>query len=207
MTIWASRPWPTDRCRFCSEDRQEERLTPVTCFTCIPDCWSVRLRWTKTSAEVAYFNISNGRKSDGVASHRDLGRRRVGLHPHERDFDHRRPDLLRDWVVLQGYPSRHQRRTFSVQSGLRRSDQGYEDRRRQTETGTRLVQRSRCFRTVRIRFGRRHLIVAEQRRPIDPVAQAEAVRTHGHRGTGNLIWYVWLNNLRPIIKKQGFFVF
>ena len=42
------------------------------------------------------LNISNGRKSDGAASHRDLGRRRVGLHPHERDFDHRRPDLLRD---------------------------------------------------------------------------------------------------------------
>ena len=35
-----------------------------------------------------------GRFADGVADHRDAGRRSVGVHPDERDFDHGRPDLL-----------------------------------------------------------------------------------------------------------------
>ena len=30
-----------------------------------------------------------------AAGHRDQGRRRVGVHPHQRDLDHRRPDLPR----------------------------------------------------------------------------------------------------------------
>jgi F-type H+-transporting ATPase subunit alpha len=36
------------------------------------------------------------RVADGAADHRDPGRRRLRLHPHERDLDHRRPDLSRD---------------------------------------------------------------------------------------------------------------
>ncbi len=35
------------------------------------------------------------RLADGAADHRDAGRRSVGLHPDERDLDHRRPDLPR----------------------------------------------------------------------------------------------------------------
>ena len=38
--------------------------------------------------------------ADGAADHRDPGRRRVGLHPDQRDLDHRRPDLPRDRAVL-----------------------------------------------------------------------------------------------------------
>ena len=34
-----------------------------------------------------------GRLADGAADHRDPGRRRVGVHPDQRDLDHRRPDL------------------------------------------------------------------------------------------------------------------
>ncbi len=36
------------------------------------------------------------RFADGAAGHRDPGRRRLGLHPDQRDLDHRRPDLPRD---------------------------------------------------------------------------------------------------------------
>ena len=35
------------------------------------------------------------RLADGAADHRDAGRRRLGLHPDQRDLDHRRPDLPR----------------------------------------------------------------------------------------------------------------
>ena len=35
------------------------------------------------------------RFADGAADHRDAGRRPVGVHPDQRDFDHRRPDLPR----------------------------------------------------------------------------------------------------------------
>ena len=40
------------------------------------------------------------RLADGAARHRDAGQRRVGLHPDQRDLDHRRPDLPRDRPVL-----------------------------------------------------------------------------------------------------------
>ncbi len=38
--------------------------------------------------------------ADGAADHRDAGRRRLGLHPDQRDLDHRRPDLPRGRTVL-----------------------------------------------------------------------------------------------------------
>ena len=38
--------------------------------------------------------------ADGAADHRDAGRRRLGLHPDQRDLDHRRPDLPRGRAVL-----------------------------------------------------------------------------------------------------------
>ena len=38
--------------------------------------------------------------ADRAADHRDPGRRRLGLHPDQRDLDHRRPDLPRDRPVL-----------------------------------------------------------------------------------------------------------
>jgi hypothetical protein len=38
--------------------------------------------------------------ADRAAGHRDPGRRRLGLHPDQRDLDHRRPDLPGDRAVL-----------------------------------------------------------------------------------------------------------
>ncbi len=49
----------------------------------------------------AKLNEDNGaRLADRPARHRNPGQRRVGLYSHQRDFDHRRPDLPRDRPVL-----------------------------------------------------------------------------------------------------------
>ena len=42
----------------------------------------------------AKLNEDNKRRlADGAADHRNAGQRRVGLHPDQRDLDHRRADL------------------------------------------------------------------------------------------------------------------
>ncbi len=45
-----------------------------------------------------------GRLADGSARHRNPGQRRFGLHPDQRDLDHRRPDLPGNRPVLPGHP-------------------------------------------------------------------------------------------------------
>ena len=54
------------------------------------------------------------------------GRRRVRLHPDQRDLHHGRPDLLGDGALLQGHPPRHQRRPLRLQGRLRRAAEGHE---------------------------------------------------------------------------------
>ena len=49
-----------------------------------------------------------------VADHRDAGRRRLGVHPHQRHLDYRRSDLPRVGLVQLRRSSRHQRRHFGV---------------------------------------------------------------------------------------------
>ena len=46
------------------------------------------------------------RLADGAADHRDAGRRRLRLHPDERDLDHRRADLPRVGPLLLGRAGR-----------------------------------------------------------------------------------------------------
>jgi F-type H+-transporting ATPase subunit alpha len=62
--------------------------------------------------------------ADRAADHRDPGRRRVGLHPDQRDLDHRRPDLPRDRPVQPGHPPGHQRRHLGVARRRLGADQG-----------------------------------------------------------------------------------
>ena len=63
----------------------------------------------------AKMNEANGGGlADRAADHRDAGGRRVGLHPDQRDLDHRRPDLPRDRPVLRGHPPGDQRRPVGV---------------------------------------------------------------------------------------------
>ena len=47
-----------------------------------------------------------GGLADGAADHRDQGRRHLGVHPDQRDLDHRRADLPRDRPVLLRRPAR-----------------------------------------------------------------------------------------------------
>ena len=54
------------------------------------------------------------RFADRAADHRDQGRRHLGLHPDQRDLDHRRPGLLGVRPLLLGCPPGHQRRQLGV---------------------------------------------------------------------------------------------
>ena len=54
----------------------------------------------------AKLNDDNGKRlADGAAGHRNAGQRRLGLHPDQRDLDHRRADLPRNQPVLPGHPA------------------------------------------------------------------------------------------------------
>ena len=57
------------------------------------------------------------RLADGAADHRDPGRRHCGVHPDERDLDHRRSDLPRGRPLLLGRASGGQRRTLGLARG------------------------------------------------------------------------------------------
>ena len=64
--------------------------------------------------------------ADRPADHRDPGQRRLGLHPDQRDLDHRRPDLPGNRPVLPGHPPGRERRHLGVARGLLGPDQGDE---------------------------------------------------------------------------------
>ena len=75
----------------------------------------------------AKLSDEHGRRfAHRAADHRDQGRRRVGVHPHQRDLDHRRPDLPRRRPLQVGCAPRGRRGHLGVPSGWRRADQGDE---------------------------------------------------------------------------------
>ena len=61
-----------------------------------------------------------------AADHRDQGGRRLGVHPHQRHLDHRRPDLPAGRPVQVRCASGGRRRHLGVPSRERRADQGDE---------------------------------------------------------------------------------
>ena len=63
-----------------------------------------------SSAPCKLSRRAGRRLADRPADHRDPGRRRLGLHPDQRDLDHRRPDLPGARPVLLRRPPGHQRR-------------------------------------------------------------------------------------------------
>ena len=69
------------------------------------------------------------RLADRPAGHRDQGRRHLGLHPHQRDLDHRRPDLPAGRPVQVGCPAGVRHRPVGVPGGRCRPDQGHEEGR------------------------------------------------------------------------------
>ena len=97
----------TGRCRCCCAARRAARPTRATSSTCTRACSSAPEAQRRPRRRLA----------DGAADHRDAGRRRVGLHPDERDLDHRRPDLPRAEAVLLGRAPGDQRRHLGVARG------------------------------------------------------------------------------------------
>ena len=91
------------------------------------------------------------RLADGAADHRDAGRRRLGLHPDQRDLDHRRPDLPRVRPLLLGRPAGDQRRHLGLAGRRQRADEGDEEGRRQAAPRPLPVPRARGVRPVRLR--------------------------------------------------------
>ncbi len=68
------------------------------------------------------------RLADGPADHRDAGRRGVGVHPDQRDFDHRRPDLPAAGPVLRRHPAGDRRGHQRVARRRQGADPGHEVR-------------------------------------------------------------------------------
>ena len=95
------------------------------------------------------------RLADRAADHRDAGRRRVGLHPDERDLDHRRADLPRAEPLLLGRAPGHQRRHLGVARGRHGADHADEEGGRQAQARAVAVPRPRGVRAVRLRPRRR----------------------------------------------------
>ena len=124
------------------------------------------------------------RLDDRAADHRDAGRRRVGLHPDERDLDHRRPDLPRAEPLQLGRAPGHQRRHLGVARGRQRADQPDEEGRRPPEDRALAVPRPRGVRAVRLRPRPGHPAHAGPRRAAGEDAQPERARPAGRRGPG-----------------------
>ena len=123
-----------------------------------------------------------------AAGHRDAGERRVGLHPDQRDLDHRRPDLPGDRPVLPGHPPGGERRPLGVARRLGGADQGDEAGRRPHQGRARAVPRDGGLRAVRLRPRRRDAAPAQPRRAPDRAAEAAAVLAaeDGRAGRGDL---------------------
>ena len=129
-------------------------------------------------------DADKARLADRAAGHRDAGQRRVGLHPDQRDLDHRRPDLPGDRPVLPGHPPGGERRPVGVARRLRGADQGDEEGRRPHQGRARAVPRDGGLRAVRLRPRRHHAAPAQPRRAADRAAQAAAVLAAEDGGAG-----------------------
>ena len=126
------------------------------------------------------------RLADGAADHRDAGRRRLRLHPDERDLDHGRPDLPRVRPLLLGRSPGDQRRHLGLPRRRQRADEGDEEGGRPTPPRPGAVPRARGVRAVRLRArpgdaagarpGR-----ADGRHPEPAAVPAVAVRGAGRR--------------------------
>ena len=119
-----------------------------------------------------------------AAGDRDAGQRRVGLHPDQRDLDHRRPDLPGDRPVLPGHPPGGERRPLGVARRLGGADQGDEEGRRPDQGRARAIPRNGGLRAVRLRPRRHHAAPAQPRRAAHRAAQAAAVLAAEDGGAG-----------------------
>ena len=126
------------------------------------------------------------RFAHGAADHRDQGRRRVGVHPDQRDLDHRRPGLPAGQPVQVGCPTGGRRGHLGVPSRQRCADQVDEVGGRHAQARPRPVPRARGVRHVRLRARCRLQGPARARLPAGRAAQAAAQQPDARRGTGRL---------------------
>ena len=124
------------------------------------------------------------RFADRPAGHRDQGRRRLGLHPDQRDLDHRRPGLPPGRPVQVRCASGRRRRHLGVPRGWRRPDQGHEDRCRHAQARPRPVPRARGVRHLRLRARQGVGGPARARLPPHRAAQAGPQLADAGRGAG-----------------------
>ena len=113
MTTFRSRPWPIASFRCCCAVLQAARPTRATCSISTAAPGALRRKSERRIRR---------RLPDRLCRSSRPRRRRLGLHPDERHFDHRRPDLPRSRPLQRGHPSRHQRRSSrSRASAVRRN--------------------------------------------------------------------------------------
>ena len=139
---------------------------------------------------VAYRAISLLlRRSPGREAY-PAGRRRFGLHPHQRHLHHRWSDLPRERPVQCRQPPGRQCGSVGVPCGRRCPDQGHEEGQRQPAYRAGTVQGYGVLCTVQLGSGRRDPPPAGSRQGSDGNAQAAAVsaqvrrRAGGHAGAG-----------------------
>ena len=111
------------------------------------------------------------RLADGAAGDRDPGRGRLGLHPDERDLDHRRADLPRAEAVLLGRAPGDQRRDLGLAGGRQRPDHADAQGRGPPEARALPVPRARGVLAVRVRARPRDAAHAGPRRAARQDAQ------------------------------------
>ena len=126
------------------------------------------------------------RLADRPAGHRDQGRRHLGLHPHQRDLDHRRPDLPAGRPVQVGCPAGLRHRPVGVPRGRRRPDQGDEEGRGHAQGRPVAVPGARVVRGLRVRA--RQGVAGPARPGLPPrrAAQAAAQQPDARRGAGGV---------------------
>ncbi len=121
---------------------------------------------------------------DRAADHRDAGRRRVGLHPDQRDQHHRRTDLPAVRPLQPGPAARRERGDQRLPRGRRRADQGHAPGGREAAHRPRPVPRARRVRPVQLGPRQGDPRPAHARREDDRDPEAAAVRAAPRREAG-----------------------
>ncbi len=108
----ASRPWRTASSRCCCAPPARPGGLPGR-----------RVLPAQPAAGTGHqaFRRQRRRVALGAAHHRNPGRRRLGVHPHQRDLDHGRPDLSRARALLLRRPPRDQRGDLGEPRGRQRA--------------------------------------------------------------------------------------
>ena len=104
-TTCQNMPRHTGPCRSCSAARRDAKPILATCFICTP-------RLLERAAKLS--DEKRRRFDDGVAHHRNIGRRRFRLYSDKRNFDHRWTDLSGNRIVPRWDQTGYQRRYFGI---------------------------------------------------------------------------------------------